>query len=208
MTDLERNEIPAEAREVLEFWFGPLSSDGTADPVHSRRWWSKNPDFDREIEKHFGALHEAVARGEKSDWLESPRGRLASIIVLDQFSRNMFRGDPKSYDSDARALKLALDGLDRGDDRFLGPDERTFLYMPLVHSEDLAIQDRSVAIFTALAGELSGEARKSAEKTLEFAKKHREIVIMFGRFPHRNAVIGRTTTADEMAFIVHEDSPF
>ena len=80
--------------------------------------------------------------------------------------------------------------------------------MPLMHSEDLAIQDRSIAIFTALAGELSGEARKSAEKTLEFAKKHREIVIMFGRFPHRNAVIGRTTTADEMAFIVHEDSPF
>ena len=91
MTELERNEIPAEAREVLEFWFGPLSSDGTADAVHARRWWSKNPDFDREISKHFGALHEAVVRGEKDDWLESPRGRLALIIVLDQFSRNFSR---------------------------------------------------------------------------------------------------------------------
>jgi uncharacterized protein (DUF924 family) len=206
MTEL--NEIPADAREVLEFWFGPMSSDGTADPVHSMRWWSKNPDFDREVRKHFGDVHQAALRGDKDGWLESPRGRLALVLVLDQFSRNMFRGDPKSFDGDARALKVALEGIDRGDDKLLGPDERTFLYMPLMHSEDPVIQERSIALFTALAEELSGDARKSAENTLEFAKKHREVVLMFGRFPHRNAVLGRTTTADEMAFIVHEDSPF
>ena len=208
MTELEQTEIPAEAREVLEFWFGPMNSDGTADAVHARRWWNKDPEFDREIRKHFGALHEAVARGEKDGWLASPRGRLALVIVLDQFSRNLFRGDPKSFDSDTRALAIALEGIDRREDRRLGPDERTFLYMPLIHSEDPSVQDRSVAVFTALAAELSGDAKKSAANALESAKKHREVVLMFGRFPHRNAVLGRTTTADEMAFIVHEDSSF
>jgi uncharacterized protein (DUF924 family) len=208
MTERERNEIPADAGEVLDFWFGPLKPDGTADAEHSKRWWTKDPDFDREIAKRFGPLREAAVRGEKDGWLESTRARLALVIVLDQFSRNMFRGDPKSFDGDARALEVALETVERGDDRKLGPDERTFLYMPLMHSEDPFIQERSVAMFSALAAELSGEAKKAAENTVEFAKKHREVVLMFGRFPHRNAVLGRTTTADEMAFIVHEGSSF
>jgi uncharacterized protein (DUF924 family) len=193
---------PDEYESVLDFWFGRVDEHGMADSAHSSRWYKKDPAFDVEIRSRFGALHGAVAAGSRDAWLATPRGRLAAVIVLDQFSRNMFRGDARAFAFDVRALEMALEGIDRGDDRALHLGERSFLYMPLMHSENLATQDRSVALFAALHDELPGDRQR------EYAERHRDIVRRFGRFPHRNATLGRTSTAEEIEFLKGEGSSF
>ena len=153
--------------DVLEFWF--------ADKA---RWWKKDPAFDADVTRRFGALHAAIERGEHDDWLQTPRGALAYVIVLDQFSRNMFRGDARSFASDARARTVAKAALEKGFDRELSQEERGFLYMPLMHSEELEDQDRCVALFAA-----------QGEQGLDYAKRHRDIVARFGRFLGRHATL-------------------
>ncbi len=125
--------------------------------AHVRRWFEKNADFDREITERFGQLHQEIVGRKHEDWLEDPRGRLAYVIVLDQFSRNMFRDNPHAFATDAQALAAAADGVARGHDKALTADERTFLYMPFMHSEDLATQERSVDLFRKLAAEAPPE---------------------------------------------------
>jgi uncharacterized protein (DUF924 family) len=178
--------------QVLDFWFGVLDSDSHADAAHSSRWWRADEAFDKTIQHTFGSLHAAVSRGEHVDWLETPRGRLAIIIVLDQFSRNIYRDTPQMYASDAMALTIALEGIDANMDTALPSGMRAFFYMPLMHSEDRAIQDRSVDLFSTLGA------------NLKWAKHHRDIVHRFGRFPHRNRILGRTSTPEEIAFIASE----
>jgi uncharacterized protein (DUF924 family) len=173
--------------EVLAFWF-----------AHSSRWFAKDEAFDAEIRQRFLALHDEVERGEHEDWRSTPRGALAYVIVLDQFSRNMFRGTPRSFASDARALAAAHDALSRGFDQALSPEERSFLYMPLMHSEDLADQERCVDLFRALGDAYS----------LGFAVQHRDIIARFGRFPHRNAILGRTSSPEELEFLTQPGSSF
>lgn len=173
--------------EVLAFWF--------ADPT---RWWKKDPAFDAEVQGRFLALHDAIMRGEREDWLATPRGALAYVVVLDQFSRNMFRGTGRMFASDARALAAARRALARGDDRALAADERIFLYMPFMHSEDIADQDRCVALFTA----------SPSEEQLRYAEMHRDIIRRFGRFPHRNALLGRASTPEEEEFLKQPGSSF
>jgi uncharacterized protein (DUF924 family) len=185
-----------EAEEVLGFWFGAPDAQGRADKAHAARWWRKDPAFDAEVRTRFGALHEAVMRSGREVWLSSPRGRLAYVIVLDQLSRNMFRDSARAFAGDARALDAALAGLAAGDDQALGPDERSFLYMPLVHSERLDLQERAVALFAGEPG------------TQKFAEQHRDIIRRFGRFPHRNALLGRPSTPDELAFLKQPGSSF
>lgn len=197
-----------ERDAVLDFWFGELSADGRADEAHARRWWKKDEAFDALVRKRFLALHAPIERGEREAWREAARGTLAYVIVLDQFSRNMFRGSARMFTSDARALGAALAGIDRGFDRQLAVDERGFLYMPLMHSEDLAMQERCVASFTALRDELAGELRERVAGSLDFARQHRDIVRRFGRFPHRNALLGRSSTADESEFLTRPGSSF
>jgi uncharacterized protein (DUF924 family) len=182
--------------DVLTFWFGALDETGRSDQAHMARWWKKDPAFDQELRDRFGALHAAITRGEHADWIESARGRLATILVLDQFSRNMFRGAPGMFASDARALELTVDGLDRGMDQELTPAERQFFYMPLMHSEDLAAQERCVELFATFA------------ENQKFAVQHRDIVKRFGRFPHRNEILGRTSTPEEIAFLTQPGSSF
>jgi uncharacterized protein (DUF924 family) len=193
---------------VLEFWIGALDANGIADAEHTRRWWTHDAAFDTQVSTRFGALHEAVARGEHEAWLASPRGLLAYVIVLDQFSRNMFRGSARTFAHDAQALRAALQGIARGDDRVLACDERTFLYMPLMHCEAVAHQDRCVDLFAALARSVAPAARERYVNYLEFAQRHRDIVNRFGRFPHRNAQLGRDSTADELAFLQEPGSSF
>jgi uncharacterized protein (DUF924 family) len=193
---------------VLEFWFGTLSEKGTADGVHTKRWFTKDPAFDAEIVQRFGSLHEELATGRRDDWLESTRGRLAYVIVLDQFSRNMFRGDPRSFASDHRALGAALRAIDQGDDKKLARDERTFLYMPLMHCEDRATQKRCVELFAAFRDEVAPDEQGPLSNNLRYAEMHRSIVERFGRFPHRNAVLGRDSTAEEVEFLKGENSSF
>jgi uncharacterized protein (DUF924 family) len=171
--------------DVLAFWF--------ADP---RQWWKKDDAFDAKIRDRFHGLHETIAAGEREDWLETPRGALAYVIVLDQFSRNMFRGSGRTFETDERALAAARRALGLGFDRGLSDDERMFLYMPFMHSEDIADQDRCVELFSTLP-----QGRR-------YAEQHRAIVRRFGRFPHRNALLGRPSTPEEIEFLKGPGSSF
>jgi uncharacterized protein (DUF924 family) len=195
-------------QDVLTFWFGDLDEQGRADEAHVRRWWTKDTAFDREIHERFGALHEAIVSGAHEAWLESPRGRLAYIIVLDQFSRNMFRGTAKMFAWDEVALREAIEGIDRGMDRAVAHDERAFYYLPLMHSEELDVQQQCVDLFTAWRDEVDEALRDSVANSLDFAVRHLEIVRRFGRFPHRNDLLGRASTSEELEFLKQPGSSF
>jgi uncharacterized protein (DUF924 family) len=193
---------------VLSFWFGELDAEGFADAAHAKRWFQGGPDFDSEIRSRFAALHAEVESNKHDDWLATPKGRLALVIVLDQFSRNMFRHTPRMFESDPRALEVALAGIGAGQDRTLAFAERPFLYMPLMHSEAIAMQDRSVELFTRYRDEVPAARRELAAENLRFAERHREIIRHFGRFPHRNAVFERTSTGEEVEFLKQPGSSF
>lgn len=193
--------------EVLWRWFGPLT-DGRSLPFYATRWYRKDPAFDDMLRRELGAVHAAVAAGEREDWLATPRGRLAYVIVLDQLSRNLLRDTPEMYAQDARAIEVTRDALAQGDDDVLALDERGFLYMPLMHSEDLADQDRCVELFARLRDAHEGPAREQLENSHRYAVMHRDIVARFGRFPHRNAILGRDSTPEEIAFLKEPNSSF
>lgn len=195
-------------REVLEFWFGTLDESGFADEAHKRRWFMKDDAFDEEIRSRFLSVYEAIASGEHEDWRDDARGALAYVIVLDQFSRNMFRGSGRMYAEDARAVAATKDAIARGLDHDLGPAERTFLYMPLMHSEALVDQESCIRHFEHLCGELEGDAAKAIANNVDYAIRHRDIVARFGRFPHRNALVNRSTTDEEAAFLEEPGSSF
>jgi uncharacterized protein (DUF924 family) len=193
------------ADEVLDFWLG---SDESSPFSQAPKWWKKDAALDQEITQRFGALHEAIARGEQEDWRESPRSLVAYTIVLDQFSRNMFRGDPRSFAYDTLAQRSSLEAMRRGLDLPLSPVERVFLYMPLMHAEDRSLQDQSVIAFATLATAAPEEMRAQLDNNSRFAVLHRNIVVRFGRFPHRNAVLGRWSTPEELAFLKEPGSSF
>ena len=198
-----------EADAVHEFWFGALDARGRADREHTARWFKRDAEFDRLIGERFGALHAAAARGEQDAWCATARGRLSLVIVLDQFSRNLYRGDKKSFACDPRALAVARACVALGQDLTLVLDERGFLYMPFMHSEALADQDRCVELFTRLRDEQTDdESKKYVGNSLDFAERHRAIVQRFGRFPHRNAMLGRSSTAEEVEFLKQPGSSF
>jgi uncharacterized protein (DUF924 family) len=199
---------PETAEAVLSFWFGPPDPDGRADDVHRRRWFVKDDAFDALLRERFLADHEAVVARRCEDWLATPRGRLAYVIILDQLSRNMFRGTAGMFAHDAQARTAAALGIDRGEDARLHADQRPFLYMPSMHSEDLADQDRCVALFTALRDGADPAHRAAAEGGVKFAAMHRDIIARFGRFPHRNALLGRASTPSEEAFLKEPGSSF
>lgn len=183
--------MPHKAREVLEFWFLELTP---AD------WFTQSDELDASIAERFGKVLEQAAQGSLDHWADTVRGRLALIIVLDQFSRNVFRGTANSYAQDRRAQSLTLAAIESGEDENLGINERQFLYMPLMHAEDLQLQALSVKKFADLVA--------SAERIAAFAKDHREIIDRFGRFPYRNAQLGRKNDSEERAFIEEEGNPF
>jgi uncharacterized protein (DUF924 family) len=185
---------------VLDFWFG---AHGSPERGKSRAMWFKKDDaFDVSLHAKFGTLHTEARAGRLQAWEGQPKSALALIIVLDQFSRNMFRGKPESFAGDAAALRLARAVIARGQDTSLLPVMRQFLYLPFEHSENLADQDESVRLFTLL------DALAETKGLLEWAEKHRAIVQRFGRFPHRNAILGRESTAEEMAFLTTPGSSF
>lgn len=185
--------------DVWQFWFGELDAAGDAAPEVAARWWKKDDAFDAAIRERFAGLHREVGDGRHEGWRETMRGALAYVIVLDQFSRNMFRGTPGMFASDAQALAAAKDAVARGLDRQAPRAARAFFYLPYMHSEELADQDACVALYTAMGG---------AEYSLDYAEKHRVIIRRFGRFPHRNAILGRPSTAEEEAFLKEPGSSF
>ena len=196
------------AAEILHFWFGALDADGLAAPEKQERWFRKDPAFDEEIRRRFGAEHAAVAAGRRAAWRATPRGRLAEVVVLDQFTRNLFRDTAAMFAADAEALACARRAIALGDEASLETDERAFLYMPFMHAETLADQDRCLALFEALAATRTGKARERVQANLAFARAHREIVARFGRFPHRNGLLGRPSTPAELEFLEQPGSSF
>ncbi|HEX4944046.1 MAG TPA: DUF924 family protein [Usitatibacteraceae bacterium] len=190
----------AEARDVLAFWFGEPGSTSHGKPRAA--WFGKDADFDGEIRRRFLALHACAALGERQHWRDDPETLLALVIVLDQFSRNLYRDDPRAFSQDAMALDGAQLMVARGWDAARLPVERQFAYLPFEHAEDPAMQDRSVALFSTL------EAFPETKGLAGWAEKHRVIVRRFGRFPHRNAVLGRESTAEEIAFLKEPGSRF
>lgn len=174
---------------VLNFWF---------TEIDRALWFKKDADFDRLLEERFGALHAQASLGELSAWRDTPHGRLAEIIVLDQFSRNLFRNSAKAFAQDGMALVLAQEAVRIGADAALSAQERVFLYMPYMHSESAAIHETAVELFT----------RNGIPENLDFELKHKAIIDRFGRYPHRNAVLGRTSTSEEAAFLQQPGSSF
>ena len=182
--------------DVLAFWFG--ESAGPSRP----EWFRKDAAFDEAIRSRFGALHEAAARRELESWRARPESMLALIVVLDQFSRNLFRGDARAFAQDGYARECANEALARGDEAALAPVHRQFLYLPLEHSENLADQERCVELMRTL------EAFPETKGLTVWAEKHRVIVARFGRFPHRNATLGRSSTPEEVEFLKTPGSGF
>ena len=193
--------------DVLSFWLGELDSSGCATAEVSARWFEKSDAFDAEVRRRFDATHRTILAGEREGWLETPRGRLAYILVLDQLQRNMHRGTPRMYEGDARAARVAVEGIDAGCEEGLAYHERYFLFMPLMHAEDVTLQERCVALFEGLGGAFPEHAERAA-RGVDYAQRHRDIVRRFGRFPHRNEILGRESTAEERAFLGEPDSSF
>jgi uncharacterized protein (DUF924 family) len=187
--------------EVLAFWFGePITSEEDA-LARTRRWFQGGGAFDAEVRARFLGTIEAALRGELDAWSSTPSGRLALVLVLDQLTRNAFRGTPKAWSGDARALALALEALDRELDAELPFEQRVFLAMPLAHSENLRAQTRSHARSLALRPLAPPHLRRIAEAHVEQTAKYLDIISRFGRFPFRNPALGRATTPEEAAFL-------
>ncbi len=195
----------ADAQDVLDFWFGPAASPdcGQARPGQARpQWFRKDAAFDAEIRRRFGELHRQAVAGGLDGWDAEPSTLLALIVVLDQFSRNLFRDDARAFAADAAALAAAGKMLDRGWDIALLPVQRAFVYLPFEHAEDLVAQARSVARFRQLAAEPGGDGY------LDYALRHQSVIERFGRFPHRNHALGRQSSAAELAFLAEPGSSF
>ncbi len=176
-------------QDILSFWF---------EEIEPARWWVKDAAFDQDIRERFLAVHTRATRCELFDWRTEPTGRLAELIVLDQFSRNIYRDTAAAFAHDSLALALAQEAVAQGIDQALPQRQRSFIYLPFMHSESVLIHRQAVALYTAL-----GDATN-----LEFELKHQAIITQFGRYPHRNALLGRTSTAAELAFLRQPDSGF
>jgi len=183
------NRQAVEPSEILSVWFAPESRP---------KWFKPDDAFDAALRRRFEPALEKARADWLGAWLETPEPALAHIILLDQVPRNIYRGTPKAFAWDDLALDLADQAVKAGLDAKLGPEERQFLYMPFMHSERLADQERGVALFTALG----------LEEPLDFMKRHRDVIARFGRFPHRNAILGRESTPEEMAFLEQPGSSF
>jgi len=202
----------ATPQAVLDFWFLPESAEGHGKPRDA--WFRKDAQFDAQVAERFGAVITVALAGGLCAWDNDgttatlgAQGTLARILVLDQFTRNAFRGTSASFAGDALALAAASELEGSGADRTLAPLQRWFAYLPFEHAEDARLQEKSVALFAGLALEC-GEFDGAFAGALDFARRHRAVIDRFGRFPHRNAILGRASTADELVFLSQPGSGF
>ena len=184
MTPTENMAYPAD---VVAFWFAP-----DVQPL----WFAATPDFDEQLRARFLTTYRAAAAGQLADWDTTAEGALALVIVLDQFPLNLFRGQPESFATEAAARVVADRAIARGFDQALPPEQRQFLYLPFMHSEALTDQERSVRLYQ----------QPGLEESLRFARHHHALIQRFGRFPHRNAILGRTSTAEELAYLASPEA--
>lgn len=178
-----------QAQDIINFWF---------DPEHRSLWFAKSDEFDAKIRDQFKIIHRQATQAELWSWRQTPEGRLAEIIVLDQFSRNLYRDQPQAFAYDNMALILAQEAISLQLDAQLSPEQRAFLYMPFMHSESKLIHEFALKLFQRLGNEIN----------LNFEKKHKVIIDRFGRYPHRNALLGRVSTPEELAFLTQPNSSF
>ncbi|MEM1111451.1 MAG: DUF924 family protein [Pseudomonadota bacterium] len=183
---------------VHDFWFGPLDTSGMAAPQQHALWFTKSEKTDLHCAENFGGLVRRALAGELAHWRESPRGRVALVLLLDQFTRNIYRGSAEAFAGDPQARALSLQTLAAGQHRSWPAIHQVFLFMPLEHSEDLALQEQCVALFEQLAAD-TGIAQ--IVDFGRYAQAHRAVIEQFGRFPHRNAALGRLNTAAEAAYL-------
>jgi len=199
---------PVSPADVLRLWLGAHPIEPAAMQRVQAQWFQKDEAFDALLRARFGATLAAARAGRLEHWARDAEGWLALLIVLDQFSRNVFRGQPDSFTADAQALALALAGIERGFDQAVPPMARIFAYLPLEHAEDAALQARAVALFAALRDAPGAEPQAFFDGTLEYARKHQDVIARFGRFPHRNAILERTSSADELAYLAQPGAGF
>lgn len=185
----ETNDELGTAEQIIQFWF---------DDIDPKAHWRKDPAFDAMVRERFAPLHQAALACELDAWRDDARGRLAEILVLDQFSRNMYRDTPMAFAGDQLALALAQEALRIGADQTLPPQQRLFLYMPYMHSESKQIHTTAEALYTDLG----------LADNLRFEQRHKEIIDRFGRYPHRNAILGRVSTPEEIDFLAQPGSSF
>jgi len=206
MTSVQPSLRPG-AFEVLNFWFGPRPYTFAQVRQHSRLWFGEpdapelTPQTDELVKERFGELTRDAALGRLSAWESGPRRRLALILLLDQFSRNIHRGTARAFAQDAQALLLTLNGMQLGADATLHPAERLFFYMPLMHAENSEVQDEGTAAFRRLREEAPPEFHSIFDANLKAAIEHRDIIARFARFPHRNRALGRESTAEELQWL-------
>src|SRR6185295_12740123 len=190
-----------DSETILTHWFGTDPDMAALAKDRADLWWSKNSQVDEEIRARFESTVRLAGEGKLNLWVAEPRGRLALIILTDQFPRNIYRDSPQAFGFDAQALKWSLEGIELGFDRSLRPIERVFFYLPLEHSEQLEHQERSVSMSSELVPIVTADQREIFEHYLNFAILHRDIIARFGRFPHRNQILGRLSTPEEMYFL-------
>ncbi len=187
-------------REIVEFWFGAPGSPERGVP--RKAWFEKSAEFDAAIRARFAMLLDAAAAGRLASWTRTPLAALALVIVLDQFPRNMYRGTPRAFATDSRALEIALGIVERGFDAAYLPVERAFAYLPFEHAEDIAMQRRSLALFARLP------PSSTSASYMDYARRHHDVIERFGRFPHRNEILGRASTRAEIEFLAQPGSSF
>jgi uncharacterized protein (DUF924 family) len=200
--------MPAAPDTVLAYWFGAPGSAADIAARQGKLWFGKLPEKDRDITERFSATFNAAIRGSLDHWADTPHGRLALVIVLDQFPHHIHRDTPLAFAQDAKALALSMDALAMGEDKQLAPIERVFLYLPLEHAESVSVQDLSVALYRQLALDAAEPERTLFDNFLDYARKHRDVVARFGHFPHRNAILGRPSTLEETEFLKQPGSRF
>ncbi|WP_303721973.1 DUF924 family protein [Malonomonas rubra] len=198
-----------KSEKILRYWFGSSEDDLQVMEQKVKLWFGKDEQVDREIGTIFGSwIATAAAEGVLPGDEQVGQRYLATIILLDQFTRNIYRGDARAFTSDSIALRLAMDSLQNNYDSGLRPIERVFIYLPLEHAEEMEMQNRSVALFEELTRNVPKRMRSAFEGFLDYAVRHREIITRFGRFPHRNLILGRESTAEEIEFLKQPNSSF
>lgn len=193
---------------ILAYWFGVEADDVATAQSQAPLWWKKSAQVDAEIRNRFGQCVVQAGAGGLDHWADEPRGRLALILLCDQFTRHIYRDTPQAFSLDYRALAWCKEGLAVKADQALRAIERVFFYLPLEHSESLSDQHEAVRLFEQLKAEVPANAQATFDGFLDYAIRHRQIIERFGRFPHRNAALGRPTTEEETAFLKQPGSSF
>jgi len=200
--------VQAPWQDLLHWWFGQGTSATEIAAEKQRLWFGYRPQQDAEARERFGALVEQALNGDLQDWAELPEGWLALVLLLDQLPRMIQRDTPRAFAGDERAQQLVRDGLAHGGDMLLSPIQRVFIYLVLEHAENLAVQDLAVAHFTALRDIAAEHEQALFRDFLDYAERHREVISRFGRFPHRNAILGRDSSDAEQSFLQQPGSSF